>query len=263
MGSLKSIIFKGEIMALSQFKQKASQNGSVKMIALAVIIIAIILIIGVFAFTSDSTRDDQTQTSVEQTAPQQTIAPDTASDALIQTALQERSLGDANAPIVMEDYSSLTCPHCARFHLEILPQLKRDYIDTGKLRFIYKDFPLNLPALQASAVSRCVQSDDAYFAYLDTLFETQAQWGGEINAKDNLIQTLEGAGLSQTDAEACLNSRTITTHLLTVQNDAKNKYNIDSTPYFVLNEGATIIRGGRTLEGYKEEIDALLETLEP
>lgn len=239
-----------------------TQTGKSKTMILAVIAIVIVLVASGLYFLLNGNNDESDEASGSENLTEINAPDDPASLSLIRTALKERSIGSENAPIVMEDFSSLTCPHCARFHLDILPQLKRNYVDNGQLRIVFKDFPLNLPALQASSISRCINNDTDYFAYIDRLFSTQSEWGTEINAQDALLQTLDGTGLSQEDATACLNSPTITTHILTVQNDAKNQFNIDSTPYFILNGGEAVIRGLRSYDSIAEEIDTLLDQAE-
>ncbi len=228
-----------------------------KIITLLIVLITVVIIAGLAIFVSDKNQDvtsDKSQASFDASDD----SNDSASSTFIKIAMKERSLGSASAPIVIEDYSSLTCPHCAQFHTEILPKLKVSHIDTGKVRLVYKDFPLNLPALQASSISRCIQSDDAYFAYLDQLFSTQEEWAFETNAKDKLLSEVGMTGMSRDQALSCLNSGTITKHILTAQNDAKNKFNIDSTPYFIINDGQGKIRGVRTYDMFIAELDKIM-----
>ena len=88
---------------------------------------------------------------------------------------QEQILGDPDAPVTIIEYASLTCPHCAQFHNEVLPELKERYIAPGKVRLIYRDFPLDQVALAAAALAHC-DGSDRYFSMLDVLFETQRNW---------------------------------------------------------------------------------------
>lgn len=228
---------------------------SKKTITLIGLILTILVIIGLTLYISNK------NTATQDAATSLTEADnpnDTASNAMIEIAMRERSLGSPDAPIVIEDYSSLTCPHCAQFHTEVLPKLKESHIDTGKVRLIFKDFPLNLPALQASSISRCVEDDDAYFAYLDLLFSTQSDWATDTNAKDKLLNNVGITGLSREEASNCLESAAITQHILTAQNDAKNRFNIDSTPFFIINDGKGKIRGVRTYDMFLEELDKIM-----
>ena len=89
--------------------------------------------------------------------------------------LGDRVLGQADAPVVMVEYASATCPHCAEFHAKVLPLIKTEYIDTGKVRFIFREFPLDQAALGAFMLARCVP-EDKYFATIDLMFRRQAIW---------------------------------------------------------------------------------------
>lgn len=87
----------------------------------------------------------------------------------------DRTMGAMDAPAVLIEYASLSCPHCARFHTQLLPEMKRDWIDSGKLLYVYRDFPLNAPALWAAMVALCLEGD-SYFAFLDILYQQQDNW---------------------------------------------------------------------------------------
>src|SRR5947209_14674871 len=89
--------------------------------------------------------------------------------------LGEMALGDPQAPITVIEYASMTCPHCAHFHLTTFPELKKRYIDTGKVRFVFREFPLDPVATGAFMLARCA-GNDRYFALLDLLFHEQRQW---------------------------------------------------------------------------------------
>lgn len=210
-------------------------------------------------------------TNEQSTAPQATAAVDidTALPPIVdydeakapqwvKDALKERSLGSASAPVTVEDFSSLTCPHCAHANEESIPQLKKEYVDTGKVRLIMRDFPLNVPALQASVLARCISDNDAYFAFIDQLFRTQAQWGETNNAKPALLNSLKFSGLSREDALKCLNEPYMYAGVLQQMDDAKTKYKIESTPTFVINEGKAEVRGAQPYEEFKKAIDPLL-----
>lgn len=175
----------------------------------------------------------------------------------VKDALRERVMGDPNAPVTLADHSSLTCPHCADFHTETLPQLHKEYIQTGKVKLVFSDFPLNLSALQASALSRCVKDDEAYFAYLDQLYATQKNWGQTENARSALLNTIKFTGLSREEAEKCLDSQMLFSGILAKMQQTQKAHEIESTPSFVLN-GKTVIRGAQPYEEFKSAIDAEL-----
>src|SRR5690606_4916355 len=93
----------------------------------------------------------------------------------VKAALKDHSIGAADAPIVIEDFSSLTCPHCAFFHNTIFPKIKENYIDKGKVRWVFKGFPLNEPALRAEMVARCAPGDN-YAKLADYMYANQPKW---------------------------------------------------------------------------------------
>lgn len=177
----------------------------------------------------------------------------------VKDALKERSLGSETAPVVVEDFSSLTCPHCAQANEGSVQQLKKEYVDTGKVRFVMRDFPLNVPALQAAALARCISDNEAYFAFIDQLFRTQSQWGETANAKPALLANLKFTGLSREDALKCLNEPMLYAGILKQMDEAKTAYKIESTPTFIINEGKAKVRGAQSFEEFKNAIDPLLK----
>jgi protein-disulfide isomerase len=169
---------------------------------------------------------------------------------------QEHSLGDPEAPVTIIEYASLTCPHCAQFHNEVLPQLKERYIDPGKVRLIYRDFPLDQQALTAAALAQCAGSD-RYFSFLDALFETQASWA----VADDYVAALKRlgrlGGLTEEQMDACLADRALSDGILKTRLDGQNQYQIGSTPSFVI-DGKTYA-GARDIEELGTLIDPLLD----
>jgi protein-disulfide isomerase len=168
-----------------------------------------------------------------------------------------RSIGKLDAPVTMIEYSSLTCPHCASAHATVLPQMIKDYVETGKLRIVFSDFPLNKPALDASKVSRCV-ANDQYFGFLTMLFGSIEQWAYTNNHPNALIQTATLTGLSADKARECMNDTNIEAALIKGVQDAIAKYKVESTPTFILNDGAATIAGARPYAEFKAAIDALI-----
>ena len=142
-------------------------------------------------------------------------------------------LGNADAPITMIEYSSLSCPHCARFQKDVMPKLKADYIDTGKLKLIQRDFPLNKPALQAALFAHCV-SPMRFFNIVDILFKTQDQWLVEDSA-GALAQIAATAGMDRATFDACLANKDIETKIVASRKGGEDAFKIDSTPTFIVN----------------------------
>ena len=146
----------------------------------------------------------------------------------------ERVLGSPDAPIEIIEYASLTCPHCARFHADTLPSIKKNWIETGKARLVYRDYPLDGLALQAAALAKCFEGD-RYFGFLDALFRSQSQWARDSNPQKALKQIAALAGLGGDEAERCLNDKAVQNDILQGRVDAQNNFNISSTPSVIIN----------------------------
>ncbi len=147
---------------------------------------------------------------------------------------EDRILGNPDAPITIIEYSSLTCPHCARFHKDTLPAIKKIWIVPGKARLVYRNFPLDGLALRAAAVASCVEGD-AYFSFLDALFRGQAQWSRAKDPTAALAQVARFAGIDQKGFDACLADKEEMDHILKQKIDGQQAYNINSTPTFIIN----------------------------
>ncbi len=171
--------------------------------------------------------------------------------------MADRVLGNANAPITMIDFSSLTCPHCADFNTNTLPLIKKKYIDTGKLKLIFRDFPLDQYALKAAMLARCAKPA-LYFGFIDVLFKDQSQWEHASEPQKALAQIGALGGVSAADFDACMSNKALSDALLAKQLEAQKAYDIKSTPTFVFNNGADKIEGARGIETFEEVIDRLL-----
>jgi len=141
--------------------------------------------------------------------------------------------GDANAPITLIEYSSLSCPHCARFQKDVLPQIKKDFIDTGKVKLIQRDFPLNKPAVQAAQLAHCA-GPMRYFALVDVLFKTQDQWLTE-DAVEKLAQIAATAGIDRPTFDACLANKDIEAKIVATRKAGEDAFQVNSTPTFIIN----------------------------
>lgn len=146
-------------------------------------------------------------------------------------------LGDPAAPVTMIEYASFTCPHCAAFHTETLPELKERFVDTGQLKIVFRDFPLDGVALQAGLLARCVP-DDQYFDVVNVLFDTQRQWATAEDPSEALSRIGQMAGLEQSTIDACLDDREMADRLVALREAGATQYDISSTPSFVI-EGET------------------------
>lgn len=148
-------------------------------------------------------------------------------------ALPDQVLGNADAPVTIVEYASMTCPHCATFHERTLPELKSKYIDTGKVRLILREFPFDPRAEAGFMLARC--SKDNYFPMVDVLFKQQQNWAAVQNAKDALLQIAKLAGFSQESFEACLTDQKLLEDVRAVRERGAKDFGVDSTPTFFID----------------------------
>jgi protein-disulfide isomerase len=141
--------------------------------------------------------------------------------------------GDPKAPITMIEYSSLSCPHCARFQKDVLPQIKKDFIDTGKVKLIQRDFPLNKPAVQAAQLAHCA-GPMRFFPLVDVLFKTQDQWLTE-DAVEKLATIAATAGMDRPTFDACLANKDIEAQIVATRKAGEDAFGINATPTFIIN----------------------------
>ena len=166
----------------------------------------------------------------------------------------DRVLGDPNAPVTIMEFSSLSCPHCARFHKETLPELKKKYIDTGKVKLVYKDFPFGTQATVAAMVARCLPPK-RYFKFLDVLFLNQELWAWENNFHAPLSRIAKMAGMSQEKYEACVQTDENLNAVAAAKMVGTNEHEVQATPTFIIN-GEEKIEGFQTfsdMESYLED----------
>jgi len=179
-----------------------------------------------------------------------------AAIASMEEAMAEMSLGKDNAPVTMVEYSSLGCPHCAAFHFETLPKIKTDYIDTGKLRLVYRDFPLGTPSLAAAMVARCA-GRDRYFGFVELLFRSQSQWSQSNNPLEAIARVVRFGGMSEADINDCLKYQPLLESIRKGAETANEKLKINSTPSFII--GSEVISGALPYEHFKKAIDKALK----
>ncbi len=149
------------------------------------------------------------------------------------------SLGGSDAKVTVKVFSSLTCPHCASFHIEIFKKLKEEYIDKGLVKFEHHAFPLDLAALNAEVIVRCASTNDKKFQILDEMYEKQKVWavGSDINKINELIKKIGSSfHLSENNMNNCLKSSDAQDVVLNQRIEAQKKYKIESTPTIVVNE---------------------------
>jgi protein-disulfide isomerase len=169
-------------------------------------------------------------------------------------ALPDKQLGKDDAKVTIVEYASMTCPHCAHFAETTFPELKTKYIDTGKARYILREFPFDPSAEAGFMLARC--SKDNYFPMVDVLFRQQANWVGVQNTKDALLQISKLAGFTQESFEACLTDQKLLDDVRSVQKRGASEFKVDSTPTFFIN-GKTY-KGAMSIEEMSAIIDPLL-----
>jgi protein-disulfide isomerase len=183
-----------------------------------------------------------------------------ADDVPADPRMAERAIGNPKAPIRMDEYFSLDCPHCARFDADVLPEVKKNYIDTGKVYLVFHDFPLHEMALRAHMIARCAPPD-RYLPIVETLFKVQQGWNLQTPeaSMDALKQQARFAGMSEDKISACVNDRGLEDALLKAQLDATKAYGLNATPSFIFNQKADdkLVAEG-PYDKFKEKLDSLL-----
>jgi protein-disulfide isomerase len=147
--------------------------------------------------------------------------------------LGEVSIGSDKAPVTIIEYASMTCPHCAHFTTETFPALKEKYIDTGKVRFIFREFPFDPVAAGAFMLARCA-GNDKFLAVVDLLFHTQRTWAVEKPLQP-LLQTVKQAGFTEKSFKECLANQKVLDGVEWVRNRGAERFKVDSTPTFFIN----------------------------
>tara|TARA_B100001123_G_C15056459_1_gene925742 strand:- start:368 stop:874 length:507 start_codon:yes stop_codon:yes gene_type:complete len=147
-------------------------------------------------------------------------------------------LGANDAPVKIKVFSSLTCPHCASFHIKVIPKIKKKYIDSGKVQIIFIDFPLDQAAFNASKLLHCVDQNKK-IKFLDNIYESQNKWtlGSDLEEiNNNLRQIVRILGIDASKFDKCLNNEAVANKILNGRINGQEKYSINSTPTIVINE---------------------------
>jgi protein-disulfide isomerase len=167
-------------------------------------------------------------------------------------------LGKDAAPITIFEYASLTCPHCAEFDAETFPKVKSEWIDTGKAKLVYRDYPLDQMALKAAVVARCAPPDK-FFAFIDVLFHSQASWataGGPDQVTQALSRIARLGGLSEDKFDSCVADKALSDRILNERLVAQNQYGVNSTPTFFIN-GKKVV-GALPYDDFAKQLSAAM-----
>lgn len=195
----------------------------------------------------------ETGASAENAAAETQARPQTG-------AAAEMFLGDPDAPVTVIEYASVTCPHCATFHETIFPAIKEKYVDAGKVKFIFREFPTAPAGLSyvGSVLARCAADKggrDAYFLVLGALFKTQRTWIYGEDPKAELLKIAAQAGMDEASFDACMQRQELVELINANVDEASSKYQINSTPSFVIDGEKQNVR---TVEEFEKALDAAL-----
>lgn len=185
-----------------------------------------------------------------QNAPATLEAPDAT-----QVTASDHVLGKADAPVTVIEYASMTCPHCAVFHGTVLPKIKSEYVDAGKVRVVFRDFPLDRLALTASVIARCAEPE-RYLSFVDVLFASQLTWARSENPLEALKKIGALGGLDGAKVDACLKDESLFNAVLSQRLGGERTFKINATPTLIVN--GKPVPGGAEYETLKKAIEAQL-----
>ena len=183
--------------------------------------------------------------------------PPAAADAQapLQITRDDRILGNPDAPITIIEYASMTCPHCAHFQDEVLPEIKKQWIDTGKAKLVLRDFPLDEEALRAAMIARCAPPD-RYYAFADTFFASQSKWVGSRDYREALARLARLGGMNKEEFDACLTNKRLEDSIVQSRFVASKELDVNSTPTFFIN--GTKYTGAPTVQDFSANLQSAL-----
>ncbi len=184
------------------------------------------------------------------------VKPGFADELNIETALSPRVIGNPDAPLLIAEYFSMTCGYCANFHISTYPLVKKNWIDTGKARFEYRDFPLSELAIYAHALARAVP-EAAYESMLDILLTQQSKWAASQYPLLELQDMARIAGINEDEFSALMNNRPYLEGIVKIAQDGYDRFAIDSTPTFVIND-KDIIAGYKPYDEFEAELSRFM-----
>ncbi len=192
---------------------------------------------------------------ISQAFAQNAVAADVAKP----VSLPDMVLGPKDAAVTVTEYASMTCPHCAAFTETVFPKIKEAFIDTGKIRFVFREFPLDIKAAAGSMLARCIAKDDSgkYFAVVDLLFKQQNDWVMKDTAA-TLTRIGKQAGLTQTQVEDCLKDQALLDKIAADQKYASDVLKVNSTPTFFIN--GDVIKGEASFDEFDKKIKSMLKS---
>jgi protein-disulfide isomerase len=172
--------------------------------------------------------------------------------------LPELSLGKADAPVTIVEYASLTCGHCAAFHNTVFPKIKEKYVDSGQVRFIMREFPLDNLAAAAAMLTRCAGGEKTY-PLIEVLFKQQEQWAFvRGNPVPELFKVAKQAGFTQESFDKCLTDQKLLEQVTSIRSKASDKFGVNSTPTFFIN--GKRLQDAPTVESFDKALAPLLKS---
>lgn len=216
-----------------------------KKIIIALLALLVIAVLSFFIFKDNQPSKDTAAITIKN--DKQTISSSNASLAsqnlaLLSPTSEDIVLGSPDAQVTLVEYASLSCPHCASFYRDAFPRLRTEYIDTGKVKFVYRHFPLNGPALAASVLSDCYAQKlsindkvEKYHSFIKALFQTQESWAFTEHFIEKLESVAKLSGMSGDEVKVCFDNDVIREKISQRGFDAAKKLQIDSTPTFFVN----------------------------
>lgn len=169
--------------------------------------------------------------------------------------LEDMVLGDTSAPVTVVEYMSLTCPHCATFHEQTFPALKEKYIDTGKVKFVLREYPLDQIAWAAAMVARCAD-ESKFFPLIAVLLDKQETWARSQDPETELFNIVKQTGVTKEQFDACLKNQELAQNVMAVKERAATEFNVQSTPTLFVD--GQMVTGDYSIEELAKLIDPKL-----
>lgn len=185
-------------------------------------------------------------------------APAKSTDEVLAISDKDVVLGDKNAPVTIVEYASMSCSHCADFHNNSFDELKTKYIDTGKVKFVFRDFPLDEPAMRGSMLARCASRDgvESFLKFTKVMFSTQDDWASKKNYLEVLSNMAKLGGMKGEDFESCMADKELEKQIMAGKFDAAKSLQLRSTPSFYIN--GELHNGAKDVKYMSEAIDAAI-----
>jgi protein-disulfide isomerase len=172
-------------------------------------------------------------------------------------SLPDMALGEAKAPVTIFEFASMSCPHCAAFEQNVFPMLRSKYIDTGKVRYVFREFPLDIKAASASVLARCIANGDAekFFGVIDTIFKLQDPL--MTQTKETMLAIGKESGLDDKGVEGCVGDQSVMDKLSADETFAAEQLKVDATPTFFIN--GKVVKGAMSFEEFEAKLKPLLK----